>query len=134
MQHIQIIQAQWRGLELGFLGKLAVMVLGLSFFTPAFSGSNFVAVPGNLLFKLCTSDDEKDLSSCDGYILGVLDSIYSGHLQDYFDLCFPPGINVVQMRLMIKKYMEKNPEQLNFAAEGFVAKAMELAFACPTEK
>lgn len=119
---------------MAFLGNLIPAIVFTFVVTPAFAESNFVGVQGNLLFNLCDSDDPNDVSSCNGYILGVLDSIYSGHLKEHFDLCFPPGINVTQMRLMIMKYMEQNPENLNMAAEGFVAKAMELAFACPKEK
>ena len=123
------MQALWEGLHLAYLGRLLLIIL-LSFTNPASAGSNFLALRGNILFTLCKSENLNDISSCDGYILGVLDSIYSGHLGNYFDLCFPPGINVTQMRLLIIKYMEQNPENINLTAEGFVAKAMQKSFEC----
>ena len=47
-----------------------------------------------------------------------------------FSLCFPPAVEVPQLRLQLIKFIENNPDLMNFAAEGLVAKSLENKYAC----
>ena len=94
------------------------------------AGSNMIGMSGNSLYTECTSADRVKIAKCEGYILGVQDTIYSGYLSQYFSLCFPPAVEVPQLRLQVIKFIENNPDLMNFAAEGLVAKSLENKYAC----
>ena len=71
-----------------------------------------------------------DEALCEGYIVGVQDAIYSGHLSDHFNLCLAEGVEPDQLRLQLLNFIETNPNIMNFAAEGLVAKSLETTYAC----
>jgi hypothetical protein len=79
---------------------------------------------------MCRDENTSNQAACEGYILGVQDTIYSGYLSQHFNLCFPNGVSPAQLRLQLIQFMEKNPDTLNFAAEGVVARSLEIKFAC----
>ena len=54
----------------------------------------------------------------------------SGHLSNYFSICLPEGVEQDQFRLQLVKFIEANPDIMNFAAEGLVAKSLETSYAC----
>ena len=94
------------------------------------AGSTKFFYNGTKLYNLCRSDNPLDEALCEGYILGVQDSIYSGHLSNYFSICLPEGVEQDQFRLQLVKFIEANPDIMNFAAEGLVAKSLETSYAC----
>jgi hypothetical protein len=118
---------------LAFLGSACRIIL-LAFATmlsqPVSAGSNMIGMSGNSLYAECTNADMVRIAKCEGYILGVQDAIYSGYLTQYFSLCFPPAVEVQQLRLQLIKFIENNPDLMNFAAEGLVAKSLENKYAC----
>lgn len=89
-----------------------------------------VGMNGSDLYSSCTSKDVDNIARCEGYILGVQDSIYSGHLSQHFNLCFPQAVKATQIRLQLVQFIEKNPDLMHFAGEGLVAKTLELKYAC----
>ena len=85
---------------------------------------------GTKLYNLCRANNATDEALCEGYILGVQDAIYSGHLSDHFSICLPEGVEPDQIRLMLVRFIENNPDIVNFAAEGLVAKTLENSYSC----
>lgn len=85
---------------------------------------------GAKLFSFCKSDKLENQAACEGYILGVQDSIYSGHLSDQLNLCIPNGISPKDLRLKFIDFFEVLPEMANYGAESVVAKSLQLNFRC----
>ena len=114
----------------GNVYKIVLLAIATMLSQPVFAGSNMIGMSGNSLYAECTSTDRVRIAKCEGYILGVQDAIYSGYLTQYFSLCFPPAVEVPQLRLQLIKFIENNPDLMNFAAEGLVAKSLENKYAC----
>ena len=110
--------------------KLIMMVCLTSLGSFLSAGSTKYFYNGTKLYNLCRADTPIDEALCKGYILGVQDAIYSGHLSDHFNLCLPEGVEPDQIRLQLIRYIENNPNIMNFAAEGLVAKTLETTYAC----
>jgi len=100
----------------------------------AYSGSTASFVKANQLYDICNSESKVDVAACEGYIMGVNDSIYSGHLSKKVQICMPPGITPSQNRLIVVKHIEKIPERINFVADMIVAEALALAFKCENKQ
>ena len=115
---------------ISILIKLAIFVGFTSFGSFLSAGSTKYFYNGTKLYNLCRADTQIDEALCEGYILGVQDSIYSGHLSDHFDVCLPEGVEPDQLRLQLINFIENNPNIMNFAAEGLVAKSLETTYAC----
>ena len=94
------------------------------------AGSTKYFYNGTKLYNLCRSKNPKDEAICEGYIVGVQDSLYSGHLSHHFNLCLAEGVEPDQLRLQLINFIENNPDIMNFAAEGLVAKSLETSYAC----
>ena len=98
--------------------------------TNSLAGSSKFFYTGTKLYNMCRADTPIDEALCEGYILGVQDSIYSGHLSEHFNVCLSEGVEPDQLRLQLIKFIENNPNIMNFAAEGLVAKSLETSYAC----
>ena len=94
------------------------------------AGSTKYFYSGTKLYNLCRAGNTIDEALCEGYIMGVQDSIYSGHLSDHFSICLAEGVEPDQLRLQLVNFIENNPDIMNFAAEGLVAKSLETSYAC----
>ena len=94
------------------------------------AGSTKYFYNGTQLYNLCRAETAIDEALCEGYILGVQDAIYSGHLSEHFSICLPEGVEPDQIRLMLIRFIENNPDIMNFAAEGLVAKTLETSYSC----
>lgn len=123
-----------------FRNLLKVLAIGSSFILatlsslPAMSASNMMFFTGTQLYNLCRSPESGKQLICEGYILGVNDTIHSGYLSDHFNLCFPKGVEPSQLRLQVINFMENNPDVMHFVAEGIVAKTLELKYPCQKEE
>ncbi len=95
-----------------------------------YSSSNEFFLDGTRLLKMCQSDVLTEQAACEGYIVGVQDSIYSGHLAQFIDICYPPGVNVIQLRVNYINHALINPSKLTFAAEGLVAESIATQYPC----
>ena len=98
--------------------------------TSAHSSSSLGILKANELYSLCTSEQALDNSFCEGYVIGINDSMFSGHLSNIFQVCYPAGISIEQLRLVLIKYMETIPEKLHYVADGIVAEGLASVFQC----
>ena len=110
--------------------KLFVLICLTTFGSFLSAGSTKYFYNGTKLYNLCRAENAIDEALCKGYILGVQDAIYSGHLSDHFSICLPEGVEPDQIRLMLVRFIENNPDIMNFAAEGLVAKTLETFYSC----
>ena len=110
--------------------KLIILVYLTSVGSFLSAGSTKYFYNGTKLYNLCRAGNSIDEALCEGYILGVQDAIYSGHLSEHFSLCLPEGVEPDQIRLQLIRFIEQNPDIMNFAAEGLVAKTLETSYAC----
>ena len=115
---------------ISILIKLIVLVYLTSVGSFLSAGSTKYFYNGTKLYNLCRAENAIDEALCEGYILGVQDSIYSGHLSEHFSVCLPEGVEPDQIRLQLIRFIENNPDIMNFAAEGLVAKTLETSYAC----
>ena len=115
---------------ISILIKLIVLVYLTSIGSFLSAGSTKYFYNGTKLYNLCRAENSIDEALCEGYILGVQDAIYSGHLSEHFSVCLPEGVEPDQIRLQLIRFIEKNPDIMNFAAEGLVAKTLETSYAC----
>ena len=110
--------------------KLIVLIYLSSIGSFLSAGSSKYFYNGTKLYNLCRAENSIDEALCEGYILGVQDAIYSGHLSEHFSVCLPEGVEPDQIRLQLIRFIENNPDIMNFAAEGLVAKTLETSYAC----
>jgi len=110
--------------------KLIVFIYLTSIGSFLSAGSTKYFYNGTKLYNLCRAENTTDEALCEGYILGVQDAIYSGHLSEHFSVCLPEGVEPDQIRLQLIRFIENNPDIMNFAAEGLVAKTLETSYAC----
>ena len=115
---------------ISILIKLIFLIGATSMGSLLSAGSTKYFYNGTKLYNLCRAETTINEALCEGYILGVQDSIYSGHLSDHFNVCLPEGVEPDQLRLQLIKFIENNPNIMNFAAEGLVAKSLETSYAC----
>ena len=115
---------------ISILIKLVIFVGFTSFGSFLSAGSTKYFYNGTKLYNLCRAGNPIDEALCKGYILGVQDSIYSGHLSQHFSVCLPEGVEPDQLRLQLINFIENNPNIMNFAAEGLVAKSLETSYSC----
>ena len=115
---------------ISILIKLIILFSLTSFGSFLSAGSTKYFYSGTKLYNLCRADTPINEALCEGYILGVQDSIYSGHLSEHFNVCLPEGVEPDQLRLQLINFIESNPNIMNFAAEGLVAKSLETSYAC----
>ena len=110
--------------------KLILLIYLTSIGSFLSAGSTKYFYNGTKLYNLCRAENAIDEALCEGYILGVQDAIYSGHLSEHFSVCLPEGVEPDQIRLQLIRFIENNPDIMNFAAEGLVAKTLETSYAC----
>ncbi len=113
-----------------WLKVLSCLALTLFIISGVQAGSSEAFLRANQLYSLCSSESKLDNAVCEGYIIGVNDSVFSGHLSNVFQVCYPAGISIEQLRLVLVKYMETVPEKLHFVAEGIVAEGLATVFQC----
>ena len=112
------------------INKYTIFLALLVFNTLAQSSSTASFVKANQLYNICKSESKADMAACEGYIMGVNDSVYSGHLSEKIQICMPQGVTPSQNRLIVIKYIEKIPERINTMADVIVAEALSSAFKC----
>jgi hypothetical protein len=113
-----------------WLKVLSCLALTLFIISGVQASSSEAFLRANQLYSLCSSEVKLDNAVCEGYIIGVNDSVFSGHLSNIFQVCYPAGITIEQLRLVLVKYMETVPERLHFVAEGIIAEGLATVFQC----
>ena len=92
---------------ISILIKLILLVYLTSVGSFLSAGSTKYFYNGTKLYNLCRAENAIDEALCEGYILGVQDAIYSGHLSDHFSICLPEGVEPDQLRLMLIRFIDK---------------------------
>ena len=86
-----------------------------------------VFISGHELKEWCDTPKDKHLyQRCGGYIVGVNDL---GTSASFF--CLPPEVNQPLLRIIVRKWLDKNPDKLDFTASYLVRLALEEAYPCP---
>ena len=106
----------------------------------AYTGSTFIE--GNELQVMCEGiDDEGNATNtmavgCSQFVIGVHDTMstltFGGLLEKGF-VCFPEDYSGPQLSLVVKKYLEDNPDKSDEPANMLVAVAFVENFPCPKE-
>jgi hypothetical protein len=114
--------------------NLSIIAFMLSIFPSVQANSSSSFMRANQLYTFCSSESKVDIAVCEGYIMGVNDSVYSGHLSNLFKMCYPSGVTPSQLRLVVVKHMKIIPEKLHFVADGVVVEALATTFRCKNDK
>ena len=117
-----------------WLKVLSCLALTLFIISGVQASSSEAFLRANQLYSLCSSEVKLDNAVCEGYIIGVNDAVFSGHLSNIFQVCYPAGVTIEQIRLVLVKYMETVPEKLHFVAEGIVAEGLATVFQCQVKE
>jgi hypothetical protein len=80
---------------------------------------------------------EKSVDECTDYILGVYDTVAALHnanriRDDVPSICLPPTARDARLTLVVKKYLDDHPKQLQSAAPTTVIAALAKGFPCRT--
>jgi hypothetical protein len=96
---------------------------------------------GSDLLHDCEQPEMSSAGVCTGYILGVLDMIYteqdSSRAEERFskdgDVCLPPTVDGWKVRDVVKKYLVNHPEARNLHASRLVWMAVVKVWGCPAK-
>lgn len=100
-------------------------------------GSNLVNSEENTYFltsksllTYCQSNLPAEDGICQGYLAGVADSVYSGHLSDFISICVPKGVTTKELKTLFISYATEYPEFFERAADGLFTDALASRFSC----
>jgi hypothetical protein len=87
---------------------------------------------GGQLLEACEKEDFFSKGDCFGYISGTLDSYEMAAGRKGFTIrhCIPEGVTKGQMKKIVMKYLNENPEKLHFTASSLVLTGLREAFPC----
>ena len=89
---------------------------------------------GNDLVEDCTSDNDSNVLTCLGYVMGVADMIDANSTLDisgFSPICIPSEtVTVGQLRRVVVKYLNSHPEKTHDPAVVLVVVALREAFPC----
>jgi len=106
--------------------KVMMILLLVLYGGNAFSGEFF---SGNILLKYCEGDDYSSDGLCKGYIAGVADAS-DGMTWDYRRYCKPGAATILQLKKIVTKSLNNNPDKLHMAGFSLVHLALFKAFPC----
>jgi hypothetical protein len=91
---------------------------------------------GNDLLSYCRVPREKEsvsLAFCTGYVIGAADQIsaFQSIKGATREICMPEGATISQLRDVVVRYLENNPDARHYAAGSSVLVALHAAFPCP---
>jgi hypothetical protein len=111
---------------------LAVMLLLCSTAASADeSGRPRVWTSGTELMALCGQVlDQFSTGACMGYVVAAAEIADSGHLKSYRS-CIPKDVTKGHLQDVVRKYLAKHPEQLEFIGYQVAVVALVEAFPCP---
>lgn len=82
------------------------------------------------LLTYCQSNLPAEDGICQGYLAGVADSVYSGHLEDFISICVPKGVTTAELKALFISYAMEYPEFFERAADGLFTDALVSKFSC----
>ena len=102
---------------------MLVVVAGLGF-----SQAQASFLTGNDLMEWC--DSEATVDWCSAYVMGVADVTDQKILNETGDGCFPQNASGDQVRKVVTKWMDDNPQYLHMGADILVHNAIVEGFTC----
>ena len=84
---------------------------------------------GNKLLGTCQNESEIPWGYCLGYIVGIAEVLETEPLVG-MGACLPKTATKGQLRIIVIKWLEANPQHLHFSAHSLVVKALSKAFPC----
>ena len=125
--------ALWGGYPLDYLGKkLLPFLIVICFLGNAKATSNFVGLNGKNLYSICQSQDRALLSACEGYLIGIQDTVQNHKFGFLFSLCFPDGVTVTTMRLNLLEFMQLRTHLHEEPGIEFVTGMLNKNYSCNT--
>jgi hypothetical protein len=85
---------------------------------------------GNDLLKQCTATIGALIQFCFGYIDAITDSLLENRRLGASDVCVPDGLDDVQLRDIVVKFLRENYRLRPLAAPAQVAQALTEAYPC----
>ena len=113
---------------LKFLLLTQIFVLNGNSF--ASSEENTYFLTSKSLLTYCQSNLPTEDGICQGYLAGVADSVYSGHLSDFISICVPKGVTTTELKALFISHATEYPEFFERAADGLFTDALALKFSC----
>jgi len=111
-----------------FSGVIAVGCLILAFGANAQTSS---FVDGNELNKVCGGTSPEASLGCVSYVMGVYDTtLLYGSMLEKKQICLVPGMSGNQVALIVRRYLDNNPDKLHWQASPLVFNALVEAFRC----
>ena len=108
------------GLSLAFLVALSPQLA-----TAEFKSGQDIQAGLQKVFKDPTPADELfEASFAFGYVVGVADA------NTNVTICMPTGVTQGQVAQIVFKYLNANPEKLNFSADSLVVKSLSAVWSC----
>ncbi len=105
------------------------LIFSATFFTVDESYASFDT--GNELKKFCASDEPDVLY---GFCMGLISGVYEGYntATEILDRahCVPKGVTRIQMRDVVKNFMDENPQLLHKEAAFIIMVALIKNFPC----
>ena len=96
----------------------------------AIADENTYFLTSKSLLTYCQSNLPAEDGVCQGYLAGVADSVYSGHLSDFISICVPKGITSTELKALFISYATEYPEFFDRAADGLFTDALASKFSC----
>jgi hypothetical protein len=110
--------------------KRAIAVLGLVLWAQ----EGFASFrDGNQILLECKEEGTIGYGYCVGYIASASDTAEMWANQGFMKkaICHPENVSQGQLRQIVVKFLEENPEKLHLSADSLVVTALIRAFPCP---
>jgi hypothetical protein len=117
----------WRPMKNGVL--VTLLIFGLC--RPAVADFS-----GESLDKMCGSEEPEIKAACDLWISGFSAGLFAGQASKKIgdQTCLPNGVTGAHAAEIVRKFIEDNPQQLQFGAEVIALTALRQAFPCAPPK
>jgi len=121
---------EWKSV-MGSIRKVVLIVASACAFGMHAAVTNADSLTLSDLRTLCSGPDgSEDFAFCRGYVAALVDGVVMKRHPD----CIPPMVNDLQFALLMRKYLNANPEELRWPAVDGVPNAIEKIFKCNTKK
>ena len=117
------------------MNKICMIALASALLVfPAHASDDVLSImDGNKLYEFCSSAaTTPEWGQCTGYVQGAFDQTMND--QEAYGLkwiCMPSrGVDTVQLRDIVIKYLRDNPDQRHYVASTTIAVALTKAFPC----
>lgn len=107
---------------------VAALALALGASCPSYAAD---AASGNWWLKTCTSTKEYNDNYCIGLVFGMNQiNEFQRNFGDGRHYCLPDGVTMQQLRLVLVKYLQENPQVLHYSIGTLFMLAANKQFPC----